>query len=138
LTQRGRDGCRVPLPWSGSSPPYGFSTAAPSDCWFPQPENWAGLTAQAQQDDPDSTLTLHGTALRIRLDHPAGGDKPLRLLSPPGASHLAFDRGAGMRCVVNFGPSALRLPQDAKTLPAGGPTVGGELPADTAVWLSMP
>ncbi|HWM40489.1 MAG TPA: alpha-amylase family glycosyl hydrolase [Streptomyces sp.] len=137
-TERGRDGCRVPLPWSGSSPPYGFSTAAPADCWFPQPENWAALTAQAQQDDPDSTLTLYGTALRIRRDHPASGDEPLRLLSPPGASHLAFDRGAGLRCVVNFGPSPLRLPEDAKTLLASGPTAGGELPADTAVWLSMP
>ena len=29
-TVRGRDGCRVPLPWSGARPPFGFSTAASS------------------------------------------------------------------------------------------------------------
>ena len=27
-TERGRDACRIPLPWSGTEPPYGFSPAA--------------------------------------------------------------------------------------------------------------
>ena len=43
---KGRDGCRVPIPWSGDAPPYGFSTGTP---WLPQPADWAGLTAQAQE-----------------------------------------------------------------------------------------
>ncbi len=135
-TERGRDGCRVPLPWSGTAPPYGFSTAAPSDCWFPQPEDWGALTVRAQQDDPDSVLALYREALRIRRERPVTGGGPLRLLSEPGASHLAFDRGTGMRCVVNFGPAELLLPEDAKVLLASGPTSGGRLPADTTAWLS--
>ncbi|HEV7628908.1 MAG TPA: glycoside hydrolase family 13 protein [Streptomyces sp.] len=135
-TERGRDGCRVPLPWSGSSPPYGFSTAAPSDCWFPQPENWAALTVQAQQDDPGSTLNLYRTALRIRRDHPSAG-RALRLLSPRGAPHISFDRGSTLRCVVNFGPAELPLPEGAKVLLASGPTADGCLPADTTAWLSL-
>ena len=44
-TERGRDGCRVPIPWSGSEPPFGFSPpdadAAP---WLPQPPAWRELT----------------------------------------------------------------------------------------------
>ncbi len=52
-TDRGRDGCRVPLPWSGTRPPYGFSpegsTAAP---WLPQPDDWAGLTAECRDRRP--------------------------------------------------------------------------------------
>lgn len=133
----GRDGCRVPLPWSGERPPYGFSAAAPSECWFPQPENWQALTAQAQHGDPGSMLNLYRTALRIRRDHPPAAG-PLRLLTPPGGSSLAFDRGAGLRCVVNFGPAPLPLPEGARTLLASGPVPHGELPADTTVWLSPP
>ena len=43
----GRDGCRVPLPWSGDEQPFGFSTATP---WLPQPAEWKDRTAQAQTD----------------------------------------------------------------------------------------
>ncbi|MFI2708346.1 glycoside hydrolase family 13 protein, partial [Nocardioides sp. CER28] len=39
----GRDGCRVPLPWSGAEPPYGFSPAG-VETWLPQPPDWAALT----------------------------------------------------------------------------------------------
>ena len=28
--QQGRDGCRVPLPWSGEAPPFGFGPGAGS------------------------------------------------------------------------------------------------------------
>jgi alpha-glucosidase len=44
-----RDGCRVPLPWSGHSPPYGFG---PGDSWLPQPGEWAALSVAAQQGEP--------------------------------------------------------------------------------------
>ena len=43
-----RDGCRVPLPWSGDTPPYGFSPAGSADPWLPQPPDWAGLTVAAE------------------------------------------------------------------------------------------
>ena len=59
-TDRGRDGERVPLPWSGVRPPYGFGTTAPT--WLPQPDDWAEFTVQAQDSDPSSTLTLYRRA----------------------------------------------------------------------------
>jgi alpha-glucosidase len=40
FTDVGRDGCRVPLPWSGSAAPYGFSPSA-VPTWLPQPGHWA-------------------------------------------------------------------------------------------------
>jgi len=56
-TDRGRDGCRVPLPWSGTRPPYGFSPeGSAADPWLPQPDDWAGLTAEAETGDPGSML----------------------------------------------------------------------------------
>jgi alpha-glucosidase len=50
-THRGRDGCRVPMPWSGESPPFGFSSA--SSTWLPMPSGWRSLTVEAQDEDPD-------------------------------------------------------------------------------------
>ena len=45
----GRDGCRVPLPWSGQEPPFGFSPAgAASEPWLPQPKEWRDLTVEAE------------------------------------------------------------------------------------------
>jgi alpha-glucosidase len=71
---KGRDGCRVPIPWSGQEPPYGFSTGTP---WLPQPTDWAGLTAEAQEADPASTLALYRTALRVRRESEVLGDGEL-------------------------------------------------------------
>jgi len=34
-TVRGRDGCRIPIPWRGDTPPFGFSASA--DTWLPMP-----------------------------------------------------------------------------------------------------
>jgi hypothetical protein len=56
-TERGRDGCRVPIPWEGTSPPFGFSTAV--NTWLPQPNEWDHLTAEAQLEDPGSMLSLY-------------------------------------------------------------------------------
>ena len=49
-TLRGRDGERVPLPWSGDEPPFGFSTAPTT--WLPMPAAWAGLGVLDQAGDP--------------------------------------------------------------------------------------
>src|SRR5690606_32279940 len=61
----GRDGCRVPLPWSGTAPPYGFSSG---ESWLPQPDDWADLTVERQAADPSSTLSLYRRTLAIRRD----------------------------------------------------------------------
>jgi alpha-glucosidase len=123
---RGRDGCRVPLPWSGSHPPFGFSPPGGTP-WLPQPGSWAALTAQAQEADPGSMLSHYRNAIRLR---PTGGLAWLDL----GADVIAFTRG-DITCLVNFGPARIPLPPHQGVLLASGP-VGAELPADTAVWLS--
>ncbi|MEU3246993.1 glycoside hydrolase family 13 protein [Streptomyces sp. NPDC006875] len=138
-TDRGRDGARVPIPWHGDRPPYGFTTAAPEACWLPQPEGWGRYSVAAQREDPDSVLSLYRRALRLRREHPVAAHGGLRWHSPADASYLAFSRGE-LTCVVNLGPEALDL---ARTGSAGRPVLasaalldGGELPADACVWLS--
>lgn len=39
--RKGRDGCRVPLPWTVEGPAFGFSTGTP---WLPQPETFGGYS----------------------------------------------------------------------------------------------
>ena len=107
-THRGRDGCRVPIPWSGDEPPFGFSPdGAQGLPWLPQPASWADHTAERLSAEPDSILALYRSALRLRRSLPALGDGGLRWLpSPDGA--LAFARDPGFGCVVNI--SADRCP----------------------------
>src|SRR3954454_9576953 len=51
----GRDGCRVPVPWSGPASPFGSSRdAATGQPWLPQPADWAAYTVEAESADPDS------------------------------------------------------------------------------------
>ncbi|CAM5230810.1 glycoside hydrolase family 13 protein [Streptomyces avidinii] len=65
-----RDGCRVPLPWSGAQAPYGFG---PAGSWLPQPAGWGDLSVAAQTGDPHSTLELYRAALELRRAMPGLG-----------------------------------------------------------------
>ncbi|MET0789390.1 MAG: glycoside hydrolase family 13 protein [Cellulomonas sp.] len=133
----GRDGCRVPLPWSGSSSPYGFSpdgsTAQP---WLPQPAVWADLTVTAQEGDPTSTLHLYRDLLAIRRSEPALGDGPMTWIDSDD-DVLAFARG-DLVCVVNLGDEPAALPAHTDVLLSSAPLEAGLLPRDTAVWLRTP
>jgi alpha-glucosidase len=128
----GRDGCRVPLPWSGSSAPYGFSSQT-TKTWLPQPAHWGGYTVNAQHDDPDSFLNLYRAALALRhRQWVDAGD--VRWLDRP-ASVLAFVRG-GVQCWVNTSTTDVELPSGLSVVLASALGVGAVLPPDTAVWLA--
>ncbi len=125
-TERGRDGCRVPLPWSGDAPPFGFS--ANPDTWLPMPADWAGLTVQRQEADPSSTLNFYRRAIELRSNRTEfdGGVHWVR--------DGVFTRDGGLRCVLNTGAAPVTLPT-GEVLLASGPLTGGLLPPDTAAWL---
>ena len=131
--ERGRDGCRVPLPWSGDAPPFGFGPAGAP--WLPQPADWRELTAERQAADPTSTLSLYRRALRLRrtLDL---GEALLSWVEHDGPDVLAFRRGDAFTCVVNFGDTPVELPAGAEVLLASGP-LGDDnrVPGSTAVWM---
>ncbi len=134
----GRDGCRVPLPWSGDERPFGFSAAdATAEPWLRQPAAWSASTVDVQLADPDSTLNLYRDALRIRRLERDLGDGPLRWLDAPDGV-LAFARGDGFIAVTN-------LSSDPVALPAGGHALlltsaaldDGRLPPDASAWLRI-
>ena len=133
---RGRDGCRVPIPWSGTRAPYGFGSAD-NPPWLPQPEGWAAVTAEAQDGDAASHLNHYRAALAERRRHPALGDGTLTWDDDVPAGVLSFTREPGFRCVVNFGPDLYDLPADAQILIASGNAASGTLGVDEAVWLQL-
>ncbi|SDU62040.1 glycoside hydrolase family 13 protein [Jiangella alkaliphila] len=134
----GRDGSRVPVPWSGTAPPYGFSPDdATGEPWLPQPATWADLTVEAQQADPASTLRLYRDALRVRKAAPALGDGTLTWLDTP-ADVLAFRRGDDVACVVNLSADPVDLPAHEEVLLASADLEDGRLDSDAAVWLRLP
>jgi alpha-glucosidase len=143
-TDPGRDGCRVPLPWSGDASPFGFSPDG-AQPWLPQPADFAAVTVHAQDRDAGSMLALYRAALALRREHPSLRDGELAWISS-GPGLLAFSRGGGFSCWVNLSEAPVALPTDGRVLLASGPlgadgsltsprTAEGTLPPDTAVWL---
>jgi alpha-glucosidase len=140
----GRDGCRVPLPWTRAGADFGFSeTASSAPPWLPQPAEWGRYSVEAQLVDQDSFLSLYRAALRLRRDHPALGRGTLRWLdgpdAPQGAGLLCFAREPGFIFALNLGDAPVPLPPHRDILLASEPDpLGGDgrLPRDVAVWLS--
>ncbi|MFI8236685.1 glycoside hydrolase family 13 protein [Streptomyces sp. NPDC085866] len=136
-SDRGRDGCRVPIPWAGQTAPFGFSPADASAApWLPQPTGWGERSVEAQTGDETSMLELYRTALRLRRDHPALGDGSLTWLDAP-TGVLAFRREPGFVCVVNLASTPYRLPDHTSILLASGTVEDGLLAPDEAVWLAL-
>lgn len=138
-TDRGRDGCRVPLPWKKDpSGAFGFSDnfeLSPDDAWLPQSASWGSFSVEIQDGDPASTLTMYRKALAIRHTEEGLGDGPMTWIEA-GPSMVAFSRPGNFACYVNFG-APCDLPLGSDLLLSSGPLDGNELPTDTAVWLRL-
>ncbi|MER6449543.1 alpha-glucosidase [Streptomyces venezuelae] len=156
-----RDGCRVPLPWSGSEPPYGFG---PTGSWLPQPAGWGGLSVAAQTGDPHSTLELYRAALELRRAMPGlgapeagtgpepgpGADAPAEAPYGPYPSGMRWQSAPegvllftrpGFACTVNTRPGPVELPAPGRPVLSSAPveTDGRtvRLPPDSCTWWSL-
>ena len=127
----GRDGCRVPLPWSGDEAPYAFGPGE-GQPWLPQPDDYAPLSVAAQRDDPDSTLGFYRRALRTRRGLLADGWARDIAVEEAAPDVLSLRRGE-VSVLVNFSQTPVDLPEQ-EVLLASVP-VAGSLPPDAAVWL---
>ncbi|MGG2465680.1 glycoside hydrolase family 13 protein [Streptomyces sp. RGM 3693] len=131
-----RDGCRVPLPWSGELPPYGFG---PGGSWLPQPADWDRLSVAAQTGDPASTLELYRSALELRRRLPGLGDGEMAWQPAP-EGVLAFRR-PGVLCTVNTRAQDAEIPLPGELLLASAPVPVGEasavLPGDSCTWWAI-
>ncbi len=131
-TRKGRDGCRVPIPWTSDGPSLGFGDGEP---WLPQPPEWAEISVEAQEADPNSPLAMHRKALAIRAEELVVSETLTWVDSAPEV--IAFNRGT-IECWMNMGTTAVDLPADAAIVVAsdsGQATSGASLKPNTAVWL---
>ncbi|MER7779105.1 glycoside hydrolase family 13 protein [Streptomyces sp. NPDC096191] len=129
--RKGRDGCRVPLPWTTEGPSYGFGAGA---AWLPQPPVFSAYSVQAQDGVADSTLELYRTALRLRRKLLDG--ESLTWSDDVPAGVLQFDRTDRWRCVTNLTGETVDLPA-GEVLLSSSPLDDGRLGPDTTVWLGL-
>jgi alpha-glucosidase len=130
--EKGRDGCRVPLPWTRGGSSFGFGDAG---AWLPQPSSFGDLSAEAQDGVAGSTLELYRTALRLRRE--LAGDESLQWVDSGtvAATHvLRLRRSTGWDSMTNLSDTEVVLPA-GEVLLSSGPIGEGVLPPDTTVWL---
>lgn len=125
----GRDGCRVPLPWSHGGSSHGFGTGGSH---LPQPDWFADSSVEAEDGAAGSTLELYRDALALRASLQSGEE--LEWIDGSRADMLAFRRPNGWTSVTNFGTEPAELPA-GEVLIASAPLEGGLLPGATTVWL---
>jgi alpha-glucosidase len=134
-TEYGRDGCRVPLPWSATGPTFGFGR---TQSWLPQPAWFADYAADRQWLDDESTLSLYARALRLRRSLlPAISTSDLVWLEPPGRPDVLAYRRGDLIVVVVFGGMPFTPPAEWGTiaLTSGERDEGTAVPAASAAWL---
>ena len=125
----GRDGCRVPIPWTAAGPSFGFGSAG---AHIPQPE-WFGRSSVSVEDsDPASTLNLYRAALALRRQ--LQGGESLEWVESGAEDVLVFRRPGNWLCVTNFGSGQRSLPAGEMLL-SSAPLVDGQVPGATTVWV---
>lgn len=75
---KGRDGCRTPMPWAAAAPHAGFSSS--DKTWLPVDPAHRARAVDVQEADAASCLQLTRRLLALRRAHPAlrlGGFEPL-------------------------------------------------------------
>jgi alpha-glucosidase len=128
----GRDGCRVPLPWTADGVSFGFGTAP---AHLPQPGWFAGYAVDVEASDPTSTLSLYREALRLR--HPLQSGESLEWIETGRADVLRFVRPNGWQIVANFGAEPFALAADAEhVVLASAPLEGSTLPGEATAWIA--
>ncbi|WP_199921666.1 glycoside hydrolase family 13 protein [Intrasporangium calvum] len=134
-TEKGRDGCRVPMPWAADAEGLGFGPTHRT--WLPQPDVYASYAVDRQFGVAGSTLELYRDLLRVRREL-AVGSGSLAFVEGYGSDVVAFVNASPSRdrllVVANLGSEPVALPDGARVLVSSGPLEGGLVPTDTSVW----
>lgn len=126
---KGRDGCRVPLPWSSTGSSFGFGAGGSH---LPQPAWFADYSVEKESGDASSTLELYRAAVAARKQLISGEDFSWGALD--GGQVIDFDRGNGWRNITNFGAAPIALPE-GEVVVVSSPLVDGKLGIDSTAWV---
>jgi alpha-glucosidase len=137
----GRDGCRVPLPWTiEPANSFGFSDCPPgvsSDApWLPQPALWGALSVEQQEHEADSMLAWYRRVLEARGS--LGGDLTW---VDAGDRCVAFGRGDDL-IVLNPSGQSVSIPHDLLggrlQMLSSVASSGDVVPSNSCVWFRTP
>ncbi|MGF6822824.1 alpha-glucosidase [Microbacterium sp. ZKA21] len=126
----GRDGCRVPLPWTADGASFGFGSAVSH---LPQPGWFAQYAADVEASDPASTLSFYRRALALRHELQTG--ETLEWIETGRADVLRFVRPNGWQVVTNFGTEPFALDGGDVVLSSGA-DAAASAPGETTVWIA--
>ncbi len=140
---KGRDGCRVPLPWRAVDETGDFGFSAPAEhqpAHLPQPAWFAQHAVDIEETEKDSMLWFYRRALAARAELlTATGDTSLSWADGYDDQVIAYSRptadGRVLTSVTNFGPTAVELPA-GEVLLASAALVDGRLPCDATAWVA--
>ena len=131
----GRDGCRVPLPWSAEGETMGFGPEGGAPAWLPQPERFRAFARESEAVDPGSMLSLYRRLAGLRAQL-LGDAHRVSWLETEAPSLLAF-RAGDLVCATNTGASAVAFdaPEGAvRVLTTVEDAAPGWVPADSTMW----
>ena len=128
----GRDGCRVPLPWTKEGTNFGFGSGKPAH--LPQPEWMGQYSVEALDKSEQSTLNLYRKALNLRRK--LQGPEELEWVSSSNDNNelLHFKRPGGWEVLMNFGEKAVEVPK-GELLVSSEEIKDGKVPQDVTVWV---
>jgi len=141
-TERGRDGCRVPIPWSSTEPAFGFSPTGAS--WLSQPDWFAEYALDRQTCVPGSTFEMYRAALRLRREFRLGSGSLAWVdgLSEETTGEVLAFVNRDVLVVTNLGEPTLHLDGDLEVLLSSADLpygLAGEqgvaVPTDVTVWV---
>jgi alpha-glucosidase len=127
---KGRDGCRVPLPWSSDGPSFGFGSGG---AHLPQPDFFGEFSVTAESGVENSPLEIFRKALALRKDLITSEE--LTWHETEESDLLHFSRPNGWHCLTNFGQSPVAMPAGLALIHSSQPILGGEIAGATTVWL---
>ncbi len=129
----GRDGCRVPLPWTAEGSSFGFGAV---EAHIPQPVWFGECAVDVQEGVHGSTLMMYQKALRLRREFQT--DEKLEWVDTGHDAVVAFRRPNGWMVVTNFGTEPYGFVSDAVVM-VSSPIFLYEgtvtLPGETTVWI---
>ncbi|MGO1317021.1 MAG: glycoside hydrolase family 13 protein [Cellulomonadaceae bacterium] len=130
--EAGRDGCRVPMPWSASAPGLGFGPSGRT--WLPQPASYVPLAADVQTGVEGSTLELYRTALAERTRRALGNGTLSWVDELAGSPDVLAFVNRDVLVLTNYGPTSVAVPGGYAVLVASGPLEDALVPTDVTIW----
>ena len=125
----GRDGARVPLPWTKGGTTNGFTSA--NSAWLPQPASFADLSRD-QQTRADSTLEMYKSSLKLRSKLGLGEG----FFSWTSTGAVLSYQNKNVIVAHNFGEEPATLPE-GQLLITSAPLTSGKLPANVTAWVKV-